>query len=96
MKIILSPQRSDDVLAVSKAGEKLFINGDVFDFSAVANDAYDENWVSPSKFIAAQPRRITGELQIVLVLPYGENAGDDVKFPAPIVNPPDGALTLPT
>jgi hypothetical protein len=96
MKIIWSPQRSDEVLAVSKAGEKLFINGDVFDFSSVVEGDFDEAWIPPSKFISSQPRRIAGDLQIVLVLPYREDAKDTARFPDPIVNPPDGELTLPT
>lgn len=95
MIISLSPQRRDDALAVSKAGDVLTINGDVVDLSGIPDgadlpaDAIDNEW------IAGAVRRVGGVLHVALILPHGANAPESVRFPADIVSPPDGLIALP-
>jgi len=95
MKLIFSPQRRDDALTLSKAGDVLTINGVAFDFSAVPDgatlpaDAIDCPW------IAGDVKRIDGDLQIPIILPHGANPAKDVAFPDPLTITSDGAVALP-
>jgi hypothetical protein len=95
MKITLVPQRRDDNLIVSKAGETLTINGTAFDFSVIPEGATLPASAVDCEYITGSVERINGVLQISLVLPHGPNPSQEVAFPAPIVNPPDGVLELP-
>jgi hypothetical protein len=95
MKITLSPQRRDDSLQVIKSGDTLTINGTAYDFSVVPDgatlpkDAVDCSW------LASDVERIDGTLHLTLLLPNSATASEAARFPAPIINPADGALELP-
>ncbi|HEV7278382.1 MAG TPA: hypothetical protein VGN80_19045 [Devosiaceae bacterium] len=95
MKINLAPQRRDNTLEVSKAGDVLTINDDVFDLSAIPEgatlpaDAIDCEWVS------GDITRVSGELELTLILPHGPKPPQHVGFPNPIIDPPDGLIILP-
>lgn len=96
MKINLSPQRRDDILEVSKAGDVLTINGDVFDFSSLPDGATIPDGEVPCAFISGPVERIEGDLHLTLILPHGINPSEAVAFPSPIADPPDGSIVLPT
>ncbi len=95
MKINLSPQRRDDVVAVSVAGDVLFLNGEAFDFgplpegATLPQDAIDCEW------FAGPVSRENGSLRLTLLLPHGANPSQNVAFPQPIVTQGDGPVTLP-
>lgn len=95
MQISFSPQRRDGTLTLSKAGDVLTINGDVVDLSAIPDgadlpaDAIDNAW------IVGTVRRIDGDLRVTFLLPHGPRAVEAVRFPADIVDPPDGPIALP-
>jgi len=95
MIISFSPQLRSDTLAVSKAGDRLTINGDVVDLSAIPDgadlpaDAIDCEW------IVGTVRRVAGDLHLTLLLPHGPRATEAVRFPADIVDPADGPIALP-
>lgn len=95
MTINLSPQRSDDTLTVSKAGDALTINGVEFDFSQVPDggllprDAVDCDW------IVSDVERVNGELVLTLLLPHSANATEARRFPEPLVDVPDGEVVFP-
>lgn len=95
MIIKLSPICWDQEIVVAKSGDSLTINGQVLDFSAVAEgDSLPQASIN-CDFIVGDVRRIGGELEMRLLLPHAEDAADAVRFPADIVNPPDGPLELP-
>ena len=96
MHITLTPQRSDDRLEVSKAGDILTINGQQFDFTSLPDGAIIPAGDVPSPWVFEAVKRIGGVLHLTLILPHGPNPSLPVAFPAPLVNPPDGALTLPS
>ncbi|UVL16148.1 hypothetical protein LOY27_09920 [Pseudomonas atacamensis] len=95
MKIILSPQRRDDTLTLSKNGSVLTINGEAFDFSqmnegdTLPRDAIDCEW------FVGDVEKVEGALVITLFLPNPENYSPEQAFPVPIVNIPDGPISLP-
>lgn len=95
MKIILSPQRRDDALDVSKVGDVLTINGAAFDFSALPDGATIPAGEVPCDWIAGPIERVAGELHLTLILPHGPSPSQAVAFPAPIIDPPDGVILLP-
>ena len=95
MKIALSPTRRDETLTASKAGDKLTLNGETFDFAPLEEgetlpaDAIDSPWV------VGDVTRTDGTLHITLRLPHGANAPEETRFPETIIDPPDGEIALP-
>ncbi|RVG28066.1 hypothetical protein [Sinorhizobium meliloti] len=95
MIIDLSPQRRDDVLEVTKAGDALTIDGVAFDFSALPDGATIPAGEVPCEWLVGPVERIAGELHLTLILPHGPNPSQAVAFPAPLIDPPDGVFALP-
>ncbi|MDW9839212.1 hypothetical protein GOB05_04305 [Sinorhizobium meliloti] len=95
MIINLSPQRRDDLLEVTKAGDALTINGVAFDFSALPDGATMPAGEVPCEWLVGPVERVASELHLTLILPHGPNASQAVAFPAPIIDPPDGVIALP-
>jgi len=95
MTLNFSPQRRDDTLTVTKAGDVLTINGTEFDFSQVPDggllprDAVDCPW------LASDVERVDGELVLTLLLPHGANASEARRFPQPLTDVPDGEVEFP-
>ena len=97
MKISFVPQRRDDTLTVVKAGDVLTINGEDFDFSVIPPGATLPAAAVTSDFICGDVSRSEdGELELTLLLPHGPNPSEAVAFPAPLLDPEDGPLPLPT
>lgn len=96
MKINLSPQVRPDAIEVLKAGDKLTINGELFDFTQLPEGAVLPAAAVDCQFIIGDVRREGGELQLTLLLPITWNAPDSCAFPEPILNPADGRVPLPT
>lgn len=95
MKITLSPQRRNDALTVTKAGDMLTINGEPFDFSDLPDGATIPAGEVPSEWIVGPVDRVSGELRLTLILPHGPNPEPWQSFPESIVSPADGELDLP-
>lgn len=95
MKIILSPQRRDDVLEVTKIGDALVVNGEEFDFSPINDgdtlprDAIGSIWFSDSV------ERVDGELIVTLLFPNPWNYSPQQAFPVPLEDVPDGPVLFP-
>ncbi len=95
MHITLSPMRLDTPLTLERAGDVLTINGVAFDFTPLPDgatlprDAVDCDW------LASDVERVDGALHLTLTLPHGSNASEETRFPAPIIDPPDGLVALP-
>ena len=96
MKIQLSPQVRFDSLEVHKVGDKLTINGEVFDFTPLPDGATLPAAAVDCEFIVGDVRRQDGELQLTLLLPIAWDAPESCAFPQPILNPADGRVPLPT
>nr|WP_321463518.1 hypothetical protein [uncultured Cohaesibacter sp.] len=102
MKINLSPQRRDDALTLSLAGDVLTVNGKALDFSEIeagetmALDELDCEWLASD--ISRNEER---ELSLSLILPYGyiadpsSEAAQAVLYPEPIEVTEEGQITLP-
>ena len=95
MIITFSPQRRDDTLVAIRNGDALTINGDVLDFSALADGDMLPNAEIDNEWVSGDVERIDGHLHICLLLPHGPNPSETVAFPEPIENPHDGVLAIP-
>tara|TARA_R110002096_G_scaffold136122_14_gene288493 strand:- start:3739 stop:4068 length:330 start_codon:yes stop_codon:yes gene_type:complete len=95
MKITLSPMRRDDQLTLSKSGDTLTINGDVFDFSAIPEGATLPRAAVDCDWLASDVERIDGVLYLTLILPHGARAPVETRFPAVLDLTTDGPVTLP-
>lgn len=108
MRINLSPVIMDAMLTVTKAGDILTINGVQYDFSVLPDGAtlpvrWEEGPDGEPVFIDAvgcpmirhDVHRVGGDLHVTLTLPCGYAASEAARFPAPIINPADGPITLP-
>lgn len=95
MRIKLSPQRREDTLNVSRAGSALTINGEVFDFSRMADgDSLPASAISSPWFIG-QVDCAGGELELTLILPLPANYSPEQAFPADLIGVPDGPVIFP-
>lgn len=97
MKINISPQRRDDTVNISKAGDMLTINGTEYDFSAIPDGATlpDAQKATGCDFLIGSIERKNGDLELTLLLPNAAGASEAARFPQPIINPPDGPMELP-
>lgn len=95
MHISFSPCRSDDTLALSKSGDALTVNGDVFDLSPIPDDAILPSDAIDSDWIVGDVERIGGVLHLTVRLPHGPNPSPSVAFPEPIIVAGDGPIAVP-
>lgn len=95
MQIILSPARRDTPLTLSRQGDALTINGEVFDFAPLPEGATLPREAIASDWFAGPVERVGGALRLSLVLPHGANAPQETLFPAPLTLTGDGPVTLP-
>ncbi len=95
MKILLSPQRRDDILHVVKYGDVLTVNGVAFDFTGVPEGAILPADAVDCDFVCGPVERTGGELVVPLILPHKANAPHHMLFPEPLTNVPDGVVALP-
>ncbi|MFL1495695.1 hypothetical protein [Pseudomonas antarctica] len=96
MIIKLSPQRRDDELKIGKRSDVLTINGERFDFRELPEGAVLPASAVDCNFVIGDITRKDGELILTLLLPCGPDATAAANFPADIVSPPDGNVSLPT
>tara|TARA_R110000787_G_scaffold139023_2_gene252675 strand:+ start:1341 stop:1631 length:291 start_codon:yes stop_codon:yes gene_type:complete len=95
MNITLSPQLRSDSLTLSKAGDILTINGDVFDFTFIAEGDILPKDAIDCPLLASDVTRTDGAIVLSLLLPIKSGASEAARFPAPILNAPDGAIEVP-
>ncbi|WP_313522503.1 hypothetical protein [Shinella sp.] len=95
MDIHLSPMRRDDVLVVSKAGDVLTINDEVFDFTGLPDGATIPAGEVPCDWVEGAVHRVDGVVRVTLILPCGIDAPTARRFPDPILDAPDGAILFP-
>ncbi|WP_109468530.1 hypothetical protein [Albibacillus kandeliae] len=95
MHISFTPTRHDAELALSVAGDALTINGEVFDFSGLAEGATLPNSAVACAWLASDVERVAGVLHLSLILPHGADAPEETRFPAPLIVTEDGPVALP-
>lgn len=95
MRISWSPQRRDDILALSRAGDVLTINGDNIDLSVVPDGATLPYGAIDNDWIAGPVERIDGVLHLTLLLPHGPDPSPAVAFPEQITVAADGPIAVP-
>jgi hypothetical protein len=95
MLITLTPIRSDDRLALSRRGDVLTINGQDYDFGPLSEGATLPREAVDCPALASDVTREGGQLRLALILPHGAEAGEDARFPAPLVLTADGPVSLP-
>ncbi|RVL95736.1 hypothetical protein [Sinorhizobium meliloti] len=95
MQIKFSPQRRDDLLNVTKAGDVFTVNGVAFDFSTLPDGATIPADGVPCEWLVGPVERIAGELHLAFILPHGPTPSQAVAFPPPLIDPPDGVIALP-
>lgn len=95
MQIKLSPQRLNETLTVSRAGDVLTLNGVEFDFGPLPDGATLPADAIVSDWIVGDVSRIDGELHLTLRLPHGQNPSRAVAFPEPVTVTEDGPIALP-
>ena len=96
MNITLSPQRRDDTLTLSRAGDVLTINGDDLDMSGVPEGATLPASAVASDWVTGPISRTSGVLSLTIRMPIGPGASEALCFPAPITVTDDGPVDLPT
>lgn len=96
MRITFSPQRRDDSLALEKtSGDRLRINGKLFNFNTLNDGDTIPAGTIPCDFITGPVEKIDGEVHVTVVLPHGPNPSQAVAFPEPITVTDDGPIDVP-
>lgn len=96
MRISFSPQRRDDSLVVEKSnGDRLRINGDLFNFNTLEEGDIIASGLVPCEWIVGPVERVDGEIHLTLVLPHGPNPISSIAFPDAIIVAEDGPINLP-
>lgn len=95
MKIKLSPQYRSESLQLEKKGDKLTVNGQEFDFTDLGEGEILPADAVSHEFFVSDVTRSDGEIILTLILPYGPNASESVKFPELLENIQDGIVELP-
>lgn len=98
MDIKLSPTRVDDfVYEVSKKGNTLTINGELFDFSRMQEgDRLPTEAISSTWFeYPGNVEVVDGVMQVCLRLPLPHNYSPEQAYPEPLIDVPDGPVVFP-
>jgi hypothetical protein len=95
MRISFSPQRRDDTLTLEKTGDRLRINGALFNFSPLADGDTVPAGEVPCEWIVGPIERVDGEIHLTLILPHGPIPSQAVAFPEPITITEDGPIAVP-
>lgn len=95
MRIALSPQLDDAALALHRAGDRLTVNGLVYDFGPLPEGAVLPRAAVGGDWLASDVTRRAGRLELGLILPCASDAPETVRFPAPIDPVPQGEVALP-
>lgn len=83
-------------LIVSKRSDVLTINGERFDFRPLPDGATLPSAAIDCEWISGDVTRVDGQLIITLRLPLDQDSSPAACFPADIINPPDGNVSIPT
>ncbi len=95
MRISFSPQRRDDTLTLEKTnGDRLRINGELFNFNTLNDGDVISAGSIPCEWIIGDVTRVDGEVHVTLILPHGPNPTHAQAFPSPITVTEDGPINV--
>ena len=95
MIITLSPVRMDAALVLERAGVVLTVNGTALDFAPLGEGDTLPRDATGCPWIVSDVTRQGGRIRLTLILPHGAAASEAARFPAPVIDPPDGPVALP-
>lgn len=96
MHISFSPQRRDDTLSLERtSGDRLRINGELFNFNTLEDGDLIPAGAIPCEWIVGPVEKVDGEVRLTLILPHGPNPSQAVAFPEPITVTQDGPIAVP-
>lgn len=97
MYISFSPVLADDEkrLSLEKTGDRLRINGELFNFNSLPDGATIPAGVIPCDYIIGPVERVDGEIHITLLLPHSMQPSKAQAFPEPLDDVPDGVVDIP-
>ncbi|WP_323781920.1 hypothetical protein [Leisingera sp.] len=95
MQINWTPVRRDEALTVTKAGDALTINAEVFDFSPLPEGATLPRAAVACEWLASDVERSGGEISLTLLLPHGADAPEETRFPELVIMAGDGPVPVP-
>lgn len=96
MRISLSPQRRDDSLTLEKtSGDRLRINGELFNFNTLNDGDEILAGTIPCDWIVGPVEKVDGDVRLTVILPHGPNPSRAVAFPEPITVTEDGPIDVP-
>lgn len=100
MRIALSlfapPPQEFTPLSVTKSGDILTINGEVFNFTSLPDGADVPAGEVPCEWIFGPVQRVAGELHLTLRFPLASSTEPWATWPLVLEAVPDGAVDLPT
>lgn len=99
MIIKLSPSRMDTKLTASVSGDSITVNGDVIDFSPLADGEILPSYAVESMWITGDVRRVNGDIHLTLILPHGASSPYEARYPAAFTEPmtiKSGPIPLPS
>ena len=96
MKITFHPMRRDTRLKLERQADRLLVNGEAYDFSAVPDGATLPRAAVTGDWLADDVTRKDGVLHLAVILPIGKDANKKSRFPAPVTLSKDGPVALPT
>lgn len=96
MRIFFLPRRCDDALVLEKGiGNRIRINGELFNFDPLNNGDTIPGGAIPCDWIFGSVEKIDGEVWLSIVLPVGPNPSQAVAFPAPVTVTAEGPIAIP-
>ncbi|KSI77278.1 hypothetical protein [Pseudomonas aeruginosa] len=99
MIIKLSPYAplpcSDERLSLSRDGDVLIVNGQVFDFTPLPDGGELPAEAIGSEWFAGPALRRAGGLELILRFPLAADASAAACFPEPLLIEADGPVELP-
>lgn len=93
--INLSPQVNSAVFNLSKNGDVLTLNEEVYDFTALVEGATLPKEAINSDWIISDVSRNNGNIELSLLFPISSTASEAARFPVPLEVSVDGVVTLP-
>lgn len=82
-------------MSVIRSGDSIVINGEVYDFSPLADGDTLPATAINSQWFAGQVDRVDGQLALTIFLPLPSNFSPEQAYPKPLLDVPDGVVTLP-
>jgi len=95
MQISFSPKRCDTALIATRQGDVLTLNGESFDFTALAEGDVLPRDAVACDWLASEVTRAGGEIRLTLILPHGPEAPEATRFAQPLSLTGDGPVPLP-